>query len=168
MGVIQPAKRRVKPRGLFADKSVPGLRPEIQKYFKNMNYSLELWCADRELDPDVACVMLAKKMTEGDEESERVHRAAMRDFPITYRKVYNVEPEGVRLAGRQKPVNYSFALVWDEEKHHYVGNIKEFLDDPEPPVGYGSTLEQALESTKNELRKKLIILSIKKCINKDE
>ena len=158
-GVIQSAPR-MNPRKNVLQKKQPEVPASILKYFDGMNYSFGLWCAGHELDQGTAKAMLAQRMIAGDEDSERVHRAAMRDFPITYRKIYKTEPLDVRWAGRIKLENYSFAQVWEEENRRYAGKIKEFLDDPDPPIGYGDTPEKALENVKEELKKKLILKHI--------
>lgn len=166
LGVIQPVLHgSTKKDGLLGAGKRPQIPAGILKYFKTMNYSFGLWCAGHELEPDLACEMLSKDMISGDPDSERVHRAAMRDFPVTYRKIYNVEPLDVRWAGRQKAVNYSYAQAWDKKNERYVGRVREFLDTPEEPIGYGTTPEEALESVKTELRKKLVIQTIQKWID---
>ena len=81
MGVIRSASREsLREGGVLGEGKSPKVPAGILKYFKTMNYSFGLWCAGHEFDPGVACKMLSIGMVSGDMESERVHRAAMREI----------------------------------------------------------------------------------------
>lgn len=128
-----------------------------------LGLSLERWCIGWRFT--VADALLALNGSENTE----VNEALMRDFPNQYRTIFKTKPAWALKITREKPLQGTYVIKWDEEKGQYRGTI----DDKEGPTAttdrifpaFGLTPTLTMVALEEGLKKYLKISKLEAAVN---